>query len=238
MQRTLTPDLTRSRFHNIIKAVPFFACLSDEDVAEIHRVIVEKRFYRNQIILQEEDTPNYMYIIGSGKVKVVQVSDDGKEQILAIHHEGEFFGEMTLLDGKTSPANVVAMEDASIGMISREDFERHLLKNEKILKGIISLLCSRLRESWMMLRVFGFGDAEQRVRAMLGFLGMQHGSKNVRGTTITLKLTHEDIANYSSVSRETVTRLLGKFTRSGEIEFLEDRLILLKPAFFNRLHFM
>ena len=118
------PSIKPGKFNpnDFIKSVSLFACLSDEELSELERIIIKKRFSKNEMILLEEDTSNYMYFIYSGKVKAVQISEDGREQILAIHKKGESFGEMSLLDGKTSPATVIAMEDADVGLISKNDF--------------------------------------------------------------------------------------------------------------------
>jgi len=217
--------------NNLIKSIPFFASFSDEERIEFERVIIEKRFSKNEIILLEEDTSNYMYIIYSGKVKAVQTSIDGKEQILAIHGKGESFGEMSLLDGKTLPATVIAMEDTHVGLVKKSDFERYLLGKDKVQRQIILTLCSRLREAWLRLKVLSFADAEHRVRAVLKLLSEQSGIKDERGVIISLKLTHKDIASYASVSRETATRIIDNLLREGEIEILSDKNILLKPSF-------
>ena len=74
--------------------------------------------------------------------------------------------------------------------------------------------------------------------AVLAHLARLHGIKDTRGALLALKLTHKEIADYASVSRETVTRLLGKFVKEGEIEVLADRHILLKPAFSKKLRFL
>ncbi len=217
---------------NIIREnIPFFACLSEQELLGLSRIIVNKRFPKNKVIFFEDDTPRYMYIVYSGKVKVVQSSLEGKEQILAIHKRGDFFGEMSILDGKTSPATVTAMEDTRIGLIERSDFEKYLLHNERILRKIVSLLCARLRESWFMIKVLGFADAELKVRAVLKHVSAQCGIKDPRGTIIPLKLTHQDIANYASLSRETVTRLLVRFIKEGEIELIDNKYFLLAPHF-------
>ncbi len=220
-----------SNFNNFIKNITLFTSLSDKEISDLRKIIVEKRFTKNKIILLEEDTPHYMYIIFSGKVKAVQISEEGKEQILAIHKKGEFFGEMSLLDGKTSPATVITMEDSLIGLISRNDFNRYLLINEKVQNQIVSMLCLRLRKAWLRLKVLSFADAEHRVRAVLKLLGEENGIHDSRGIIISLKLTHKDIASYASVSRETVTRILDSFSKAGEIETLENKNILLKPFF-------
>lgn len=222
----------KSKVRNILRTIPFFS-QSEEELSRLEKIISEKHFLKNEVILLEEDTPNYMYIVYSGKVKVVQLSYDGKEQILAIHKRGDYFGELALLDGKTSPATVIALEDSHVGLLSRHDFEQHLMKNEKVLREISFMLCSRLREAWLRLKVLSFADAENRVRAVLKLVSMNYGARDQRGIIITLRLTHKDIAAYASVSRETVTRLLDRLSHEGEIEFLEHNIIL-KPPFLNK----
>ena len=138
---------------------------------------------------------------------------------------------MAILDGMTAPATVVAIEDTKVGFISKQDFENHLLQNRKALVEIISMLCSRLREAWLMLKVLSFTDAEQRIRRVLINSGDQFGVNDPRGTIINLRLTHQDIANLATTARETVTRAISRFVQAGEIEILEKKYILLKPDF-------
>ena len=215
----------------VLRSIPFFASLTDKEISSLSEIISRKSFSKNKIILMEEDTANYMYIIYSGKVKVIQLSTDGREKVLTYHKKGEFFGEMALIDGRTSPATIVAIEDTDIGLINKADFETYILKNEKVLRELTTMLCTRLRESWLMIRVLSFADAEQRVRATLKLLSTQYGVKDHQGTIITLKLTHRDIASYSSVSRETATRLLVRFSKDGEIEILDSKNIRIRPSF-------
>jgi CRP/FNR family transcriptional regulator len=223
---------------DLLARVPFFASLGLEKAREVGKLVVRKQFRKNQVVLFEEDTANYMYLVYSGSVKVVQSLREGEEQMLTIHKRGDFFGEMALLDGKTAPATVVAMEDSEIGLLAKGDFDRHVLGDEQAFRQVIMALCARLRESLRMLRVMSFVDAEPRVRAVLEHLAKFHGVKDARGILLALKLTHKEIADYASISRETVTRILGKFTRNGEIEILENRHILLKPAFSKKLHLL
>lgn len=219
------------QFRRILKNIPFFVDLTFDELEEIEQLIVIKRFSKRQVVLLEEETAEFMYIIFSGKVRVVQLSEEGKERILAIHKRGDYFGEMSLFDKKTSPATVVAMEESEIGLLSKVYFERFVLKNEKMAYQFITMLCMRLRESWMMLRIMSFADAEERVRAVLTNIGQLYGVPDKRGVIVALQLTHKDIANYASVSRETASRLLSRFTKQGEIEILEKKYILIKSTF-------
>ena len=222
----------------LIKGIPFFASLTTDEAEAVESLVVRKHFSRGEVVLIEEDTSNYMYILVTGKVRVVQLSSDGKERILAIHKRGDYFGELALFDGKTAPATVIAMEESEIGLLSKCDFDMLVLNNERILFQFLSALCKRLRESWQMLKMMSFADAEERVRSVLKNMGKLYGVKDQRGVLVSLKLTHKDIANYASVSRETVTRFMNRFSREGEIEILDKKYILIKSTFFKKNHFM
>jgi len=216
-----------------LEHIPIFSCLTPDERHKLCRYITERSYKRNSVILMEDDSKNYMYIIFSGKIKVVRINPDGKEQILVIRKRGDFFGEMTLLDGKSQPATIVAMEDASVGLISKNDFEEYFMKDTNVLKEIISMLCERLRESWVMLRLLSMPDAETRVRAVLAHISSIYGINDVRGVIIPFKLTHKEIADFAALTRETVSRLLSRLIQSGEIEINGTRTIVLKPSFFN-----
>ncbi|MBF0558224.1 MAG: Crp/Fnr family transcriptional regulator [Nitrospirae bacterium] len=226
------------RAGKLLRGLPFFASLTDKEFSEVTHIRRDIRFLRGQTILSEEDTHKYMYIVLSGKVKAVHFGPDGKEHILAFHNRGEFFGEMAVLDGKTAPAAVVAVEDTEISLISKKDFDAHMMTNQKICRQIIDVLCSRLREAWMMLIALTLPDAEDKVRAVLKLVSMQIGIRDSRGTIIASNLTHQDIADYASVSRETVTRLLTKLIKAGEIEIIGKRDLLLRPLFMERSNFL
>jgi len=113
-----------------LKGVPFFHDLTSGEIEAFNRMVVKKHYSREEVVLFEEDTANYMYIILSGKVRVVQMGTEGKERILAIHKRGDYFGELALFDGKTSPATVIAMEESYIGLLSKNDFDGLVFKND------------------------------------------------------------------------------------------------------------
>ncbi|MCX5856878.1 MAG: Crp/Fnr family transcriptional regulator [Deltaproteobacteria bacterium] len=231
MKKDLQDLAQRTRTDYAIEKIPFLACLNDREIAEFKGLIVEKQVMKNQLILHEEDTSNYLYFIFSGKVKIIQLSADGKEKMLAIHKRGDFFGEMAILDGGTAPATVIALENTRIGLISREAFHLHLLNNNKVLRGIIAMLCGRLRDAWSMMKVMSFADAEHRVRAVLKYMAEQFGVPGPEGTRIDMKLTHSDIGNFASLTRETATRMINRLEKAEEIEMTDRKFILLKPAF-------
>jgi CRP/FNR family cyclic AMP-dependent transcriptional regulator len=213
---------------DLIRGVPLFSTLTDEEFNRLAHIFVARAYHKNQIIFMEEETGNYMYLVLSGKVKVSKAGSAGKETILAIHRAGDFFGEMSLLDGKTSPATVSAMEDSKIISLSGADFHKYLLHNEKVMLQIIHVLCARLRQVWQT-QSLSSGTAESRIRMGIYDLAKKHGIRDAHGTIIDLKITHQELAEMVGTSRETVTRVLAHLREKGIIEITGRRMTLLDP---------
>lgn len=234
---TETSRLRSKNDSRIISNIPFFSTLTPEEVEQVELLFKKKHFSKEQIVLYEEDTSSYMYLIYSGKVRVVKMNDEGKEQIITIHKRNDFFGEMTLLDGKTSPATVIAHEDAVIGLLHKNDFEEYLMNNDGIRRKIIELLCARLRESWDMIKILSFNaeNAQDRVMSLLRRLQELYGVKDDRGVIIDVKMTHQQMASYASVTRETMSRVLRSLEKSDMITVLDNKAILLNKCFLETM---
>jgi CRP/FNR family transcriptional regulator len=211
---------------DLIRSVPLFSTLSDEEFNQLAHIFVARAYRKNQVIFLEEETGNYMYLVLSGKVKVAKAGAGGKETILAIHRTGDFFGEMSLLDGKTAPATVSAMEDSKIISLSGTDFHRYLMHNEKVMLQIIQVLCARLRQVWQ-IQSMSSSTADARIRMGVYQLAKRHGIRDAHGTIIDLKITHQELAEMVGTSRETVTRVLTHLRELGIIEIDQRRITLL-----------
>jgi CRP/FNR family transcriptional regulator, cyclic AMP receptor protein len=213
---------------DLIRKIPLFATLTDEEFIPLEHIFVSRAYTKSQVIFLEEETGNYMYLVLSGKVKVSKAGAGGRETILAIHRTGDFFGEMSLLDGKTAPATVSAMEDSKIISLSGADFHKYLMHNEKVLLQIINVLCGRLRQVWQTQSISS-SSAEAKIRMGVYQLSKRHGIQDAHGTIIDLKITHQELAEMVGTSRETVTRVLSHLRDEGIIEIEQRRITLLKP---------
>jgi CRP/FNR family transcriptional regulator, cyclic AMP receptor protein len=212
-----------------IRRVPLFSTLTDEEFERLQHIFVARAYRKNQVIFMEEETGSYMYLVLAGKVKVSKSGAGGKETILAIHRAGDFFGEMSLLDGKTAPATVSAMEDSKIISLSGSDFHKYLMHNEKVMLQIINVLCARLRQVWQT-QTLSSSTADARIRMGIYELAKKHGIQDAHGTIIDLKITHHELAEMVGTSRETVTRVLARLRDEGVIEVDQRRITLLNAA--------
>jgi CRP/FNR family transcriptional regulator len=219
----------------LLKRIELLASLTDEELHLISARFIIKQVKKNEIILREEDTNNVMYMVLSGKLKIVQTTGDGKEIILAIHQSGQFFGEISLIDGKTSPATVMAAENSLIALVSKRDFHDLLANHSKVLYNLLQIMCVRLRDSWDKLKMLTFKDPAERIRSLFLMLSLQAKEKTPEGTILNVKLTHQDIADMTGLTRETVTRMLNKWQHSGNITILENKFIRLNSDFLKEM---
>ena len=191
-----------------LRNVPIFTDLSDSDLNRIASKMVSRDYEKGQMILLEESTGETFFIITSGTVKVTRLSDDGREVILALLGESDFFGEMSLLDGEGRSANIVANEDAEVMTLSRRDFLECLETYPKIAISLLEELAVRLRKSDQQIESLSLSDSEQRIGITLIRLAEERGTIK-RGDVMVQNLPYQqDIANMAGTSRETVSRTL------------------------------
>jgi len=218
----------------LLKKTKLFSSLSDTEIEEIMNRISIRQFKKNETILYEEDTNEYMYLILYGRVKVIKTSEEGKEIILAMHQTGSFFGEMSLIDKKTMPASVIAAEDSLIAIISKDDFFSILFTQNKVTLNLLQIMCERLRKCWDTVQLLNFNNATQRTKMLFIMLAEEYGEKTPEGTILNIKLTHQDISDMTGLTRETVTRVLDKLQKKNEVTVLKNKFIRLNNNFYKK----
>src|SRR5471030_2098128 len=113
----------------LLRNVPLFAGLDEAQLTVLVRMIVRKGFGRNALIIGAGDPTDSLYIVISGRLKVLMSDEQGREVILSILSPGEFFGEMGLLDDSPRSASVVTLEACELLTITKTDFKRSLADN-------------------------------------------------------------------------------------------------------------
>jgi CRP-like cAMP-binding protein len=216
-----------SENENFLKYVPIFADLADETLEAIGKLGKTKVFEKDSPILMEHESGTALFVIISGKVKVFRVSDDGREVILSIMSESDFFGEMAILDGLTRSANVTAIEPSEIFIIQRSDFLELLYRHPEISISLLQELTKRLRAADMKIKSLSLKDAEGKVATVILQLADDIG-KIRQGVVEIEKLPYQhDLANMAGTSRETISRTLHTFAKRGLIEMDGNKLRIL-----------
>ena len=196
-----------------LRQVPLFDQLGDAELDGICRVAREKSYPKNSIILFEDDPGDALYVVLGGQVKVVIVGEDGREVILSILDDGDFFGEMALIDDLPRSAHVIATQDSTLLVLRREDFHRCLEGSPRIALGLLRAMSRRLRQADDKIGGLVLLDVNGRVARLLLDLADDHD-----GRIIPRKVTHHTIAQMIGSSRETVSRTMREFADQGLIE--------------------
>jgi len=218
---------------NLLKQAQLFADLSTEELESVSCRVALREFKKGEVILYEEDTNRYMYSVLEGEVKVYYSSEGGKESIVAFHGAGDSFGEVSLIDQQTTPATVAAMERSLVLIVGREDFFAIIQNQPKVMHKLLLLLSGRLRHSWNQVRMLHFNDASNRVMASMREMASERGEKGAEGVLLRLRLTHQNIADMTGLTRETVTRVIDKWKKTDLLAIDKNRYILLRPGFFE-----
>ena len=214
---------------NFLRRVPLFEDLSEEELISVAGLFKERRYTRNGIVFVEEDTGKYMYIIKEGRVKVSRLLASGKETILAFHEEGEFFGEMALIDAGTTPATVTAVVASNILVVGAQDFNK-LINHPKVNRALLKMLCRRCRDAWAQIETLTFYHADARIRKTLYQFCQKRGIQTDRGAMIGLHLTHQELACVAGVTRETATRVIGHLQNENLLRVETRHFLIADPA--------
>jgi CRP/FNR family cyclic AMP-dependent transcriptional regulator len=221
--------------NNFLKYVPIFSELDDDTIEKISKLGIRKSFKKDSVVLFEHETGTALFVIVEGKVKVSRVSDDGKEVILTILGESDFFGEMAILDGLSRSANVTAMEDSELFIIQRSEFLELLHVHPEVSIALLQELTQRLRAADMKIKSLSLKDAEGKVATVILQLADDVG-KIKQGTVEIEKLPFQhDLANMAGTSRETISRTLHTFAKKGLVELDGSKLRIMNYEKFKEL---
>jgi len=209
---------------DLLRKVPLFEGLGDDDLEAIGNVTIPRSFDRDQVIILAEEEGDALFIISQGEVKVSIVSEDGREVILSMLGDGAVFGELALLDGKPRSANVVATRDTQLYMVRRADFLQLLYRVPQIAVALLAELASRLRRTDRKIEGLALLDVTSRVSETLLQLAADQGRQTDDGIVLDSRPTHQQLANMSGTTRETVSRVLKRLEAQGYVS-VEGRVI-------------
>ena len=206
----------------MLRSVPLFASFSEEPLRMLTTVVTRRSVTRSTIIMAAGDPTDSLYIILSGRLKVMMSDADGKEVILSLIGPGEFFGEMGLIDDSPRSASVVTIEPCELLSVTKRDFKKCLAENFDMAMAVMRGLVRRLREADRKIGSLALLDVYGRVARLL--LDM---SEDVNGQKIVAKrLPKQDIAKMIGASREMVSRVMKDLQMGGYIEMRGSTIVL------------
>lgn len=204
---------------DFLGTVPLFSGLSPDELSSFAELTRERSYPRGSVILFENDPGDSLFIVRSGRVKVVLIGEDGREVILGVLGVGQHFGELALIDEQPRSAHVIAMEDSSLIVLRREDFRKRVESSPAVAWSLLAELSRRLRRADDKIGGLVLLDVPGRIARLLLDLSEESGSDQIEKS-----LTHQTIAQMIGASRETVSRAMKEFQDAGWINVDRRRI--------------
>jgi CRP/FNR family transcriptional regulator, cyclic AMP receptor protein len=204
----------------LLRGTELFAELSDEALAHVVDTAQSRELRRGDIVFEEGDRPEHLYVVEDGRIAIASKSIDGRESVFALMERGELFGEMGLLDGLGRSAEARALENSRITQIAYQPVREVFEENPSLLWGVVALLAGRLRSMDSALADSVFLDVTGRTaKRLLELAGEQDEFQ--------LPITQEELAGMVGASRERVNKAIASFVRLGWIDQSERRYAIL-----------
>jgi CRP/FNR family transcriptional regulator/CRP/FNR family cyclic AMP-dependent transcriptional regulator len=210
----------------LLKQVPLFSGLDDADMQSLIAVTNRRKYPKDAVIFFEHDPGDAMFMIISGRIKVTILSDDGREIILSILADKDFFGEMALLDNEPRSATAIAVDDTEVAVLHQKDFLSIVEKRPRVLINLLSAVSDRLRKANHQIGSLALLDVYGRVAGVLLEMARETGIRLKDGRIRFRRPTHQEIANMIGATRETVSRTISDLHRQGYIEISGKNVII------------
>ncbi len=195
-------------------------------VTEIVRSMARRRYRRGEVIFHQGDPGDALHIVARGRVKIVLTSPEGDEAIVATVRPGDFFGELTLIDGAPRSATATAVEAVETLVLSRDRFRQLLATNPTLRDNLEVSLAAEVRRMNEHVEELHFLDLEGRIAAHLARL-VERERPGVRGAVeLAFDYSQGDLAAMIGGARQSVNRVLRALEREGLVRIEGDRLFI------------
>lgn len=215
---------------DILMALPVFAGLSERDWEKISDLFSERQYQKDDYIFLEGEAPEALFIIKTGKVKVLRHSTDGKDVVLRVCGPGQMLGTVAVFDGGGYPGTAQVIEACSVLIIARNDCLTLVNRYPIFALTVITDLGTRLRSSAEQIRSLAVERVEQRIARVLLKLAESAGSDAAEGRVIEMPLTRQDVADMTGTTVETAIRVMSKFRRNELIRTRRGKVVLVSVA--------
>lgn len=199
----------------LLSQIPLFENLGPEDLEDLSILLREQKVKKGDVLFRKKSEGTALYFVRQGAIKIVLPSRLGDERIVTIFTAGEFFGEMSLLDGMPRSADAVAVKESRVLILDRSDFLHFLKNNESAIKKILSTLSLRLRKTDELLEDLTFLNIPARFAKKLLEIGETFGQRDGDSVRVSLKLSQQELADMVGATRESINKELRVLREKG-----------------------
>ena len=211
-----------------LRKVSLFNSLDESEFEKLSQLTVVQTYSKGSMIILAEDVGDTLFIIRKGQIKISVFHEDGREVIFSLLGPGKVFGELSLLDGKPRSANAVALKESEVITLRRSDFLQLIYENPQVAVLLLAELASRLRRTDEKIEGLALLDVTSRISKTLLQLAEDQGVESAEGVLIETLPTHQQLANMSGTTRETVSRVISRLETQGYLTCQGRRILILR----------
>ena len=209
-----------------LKQCGIFERLSADELAWLEARSRSRSFGRGSPIYLPAEAAESVLLLASGRVKICNITAEGKQAILAFIEPGELFGELAVFDQGARDEYAEAIEKSTIVLIPGEHFRELMERHAGVSVGVTKLIGLRRRRIERRLKYLLFRSNRERLVNLLLELAETYGKKTNDGLLLDIKLSHQDLANVIGSTRETVTVTLGELQAEGRLVLGRRKIVL------------
>ena len=203
----------------ILQSIEMFTPFDEDELDALARTASTRELSRNDILFDEDDEPDHVYVVTSGRIAIVNRSIDGRESVIALMEPGDVFGEMGLFDGQGRSAGARALETSEVIALPYSPIRRIYTERPQLLWEVTRLLARRIRLTDTALADSVFLDVTGRTaKRLLEMAGDED--------EFTLPVTQEELAGMVGASRERVNKAIASFVRLGWLDQTDRRYLI------------
>jgi CRP-like cAMP-binding protein len=218
----------------LLRAVPVFSELGEEELARVAEVAVPRQFVAGEVVFREGDESSTCYIVRHGRARAVREHPDGRSITLANFGPGDIFGELAMFDDERRSATIETLEDTEAIAILGGDMRRLLSEHADISVKLLASLGRRLRETNERLARQSFQTVQSRVASVLLQLVAGARSEGAEECDVLITSTQASLAQLAGSSRESASRFLAVLERAGIITQGRGKLVVRDPGALER----
>ncbi len=222
--------IRRQKFEGTVEELDEFF-LNAKGLSELEKLSEDRQtltYKKKQIIFREGDTPNKLYFISKGKVKLYKMNDDGKELITGLFNHGEFFGFQALLEGNNYEEWATALEDTELCIIPKEDFLSLLFSNREVSRQFIKMLSNNLADKEDQLLKLAYDTVKKRIAEALLLLKEKYHDKESE-EDFSINFSRDDLSKIAGTAKETTIRALSELKEEKLIDIRGRNIVLTDP---------
>lgn len=205
--------------------IPFLRSISEDLTTALHSRGQLRPFAENEQVFAEGDKAAFLPIVISGRIKMIQFLEPGKEVILGIFEQGEMFAVPPVFDGKVYPSTAIAMVQSELLLLDRPVFLELIRQYDEFAFGVIGWMCEMLREKTSTIQNLATASPEHRV----GHVLLKLAKRGKGDTPVKIMVLRRDIAEMAGLTTETTIRVIRKFADAGLIE-IKNGKVFVDPA--------